>query len=211
MKACTKLRHLICGGEALPPPVAARFQQVLRSAHLHNLYGPTEATVACTGNDRNCSCRIAVREWHAPCCSCREAARSAGTLAPLHTMHACPHAEQHGRLSARGVLAGLDATAEFRGGKAVPIGRPLANMRAYVLDERLQLVPLGVPGELMVSGVQLARGYLKRPDLTAEKFISNPFAGGDAQHARLYRTGALPVLHVCCWGPCGHGTRCRAA
>ena len=49
MHACTKLRHLICGGEALPPPVASRFQQVLPSAHLHNLYGPTEATVACTG------------------------------------------------------------------------------------------------------------------------------------------------------------------
>ena len=49
MRACIKLRHLICGGEALPPPVAARFQQVLPNAHLHNLYGPTEATVACTG------------------------------------------------------------------------------------------------------------------------------------------------------------------
>ena len=51
MRACTKLRHLICGGEALPPPVTARFQQVLPNAHLHNLYGPTEATVACTGAD----------------------------------------------------------------------------------------------------------------------------------------------------------------
>ena len=49
MRACTKLRHLICGGEALPPPVTARFQQILPNAHLHNLYGPTEATVACTG------------------------------------------------------------------------------------------------------------------------------------------------------------------
>lgn len=54
MRACTKLRHLICGGEALPPPVAARFQQVLANAHLHNLYGPTEATVACTGADHLC-------------------------------------------------------------------------------------------------------------------------------------------------------------
>ena len=49
MRACTKLRHLICGGEALPAPVAARFPQVLPNAHLHNLYGPTEATVACIG------------------------------------------------------------------------------------------------------------------------------------------------------------------
>ena len=49
MRACTKLRHLICGGEALPAPVAAHFPQVLPHAHLHNLYGPTEATVACIG------------------------------------------------------------------------------------------------------------------------------------------------------------------
>ena len=89
--------------------------------------------------------------------------------------------------------AGLDATVDFQGGASVPIGRPLPNCRAYVLDERLQLVPVGVPGELMVSGIQLARGYLKRPDLTAEKFIANPYGGGRAHASRLYRTGTLTV------------------
>ena len=83
-------------------------------------------------------------------------------------------------------------TAEFKGGASVPIGQPIANMRCYVLDAQQQLLPIGMPGELMVSGIQLARGYLKRPDLTAEKFISNPFSGGDKHHERLYRTGA-------CW------------
>ena len=72
----------------------------------------------------------------------------------------------------------------------MPIGQPLANLRAYVLDAELQLLPVGVPGELMISGVQLARGYLKRPDLTAEKFIANPYSGGNPHHDRLYRTGA---------------------
>ena len=86
--------------------------------------------------------------------------------------------------------AGHDVTAEFKGGATVPIGQPIANLRCYVLDARLQLVPVGVPGELMVSGIQLARGYLKRPDLTAEKFIANPFSDGDPNHGRLYRTGA---------------------
>ena len=73
---------------------------------------------------------------------------------------------------------------------SVPIGRPFANTHCYVLDAALQLVPIGQAGELMVSGIQLARGYLQRPDLTAEKFIPNPYADGDEQHSRLYRTGA---------------------
>ena len=80
-------------------------------------------------------------------------------------------------------------TAEFKGGATVPIGRPIANLRCYVLDTEQQLVPVGVPGELMVSGIQLARGYLKRPDLTSEKFIPNPYSCGDSVHSRLYRTG----------------------
>ena len=83
-------------------------------------------------------------------------------------------------------------TRDYGGVARVPIGPPLANLRAYVLDEHLQLVPIGVPGELMLSGIQVARGYLHRPELTAEKFIANPYAGGDAHHRRMYRTGARP-------------------
>jgi non-ribosomal peptide synthetase component F len=73
--------------------------------------------------------------------------------------------------------------------RSVPVGRPIANAKIYLLDSNLQLAPLGVPGELCVSGDLLARGYLNQPSLTAEKFIPDPFS--DAPGARLYRTGDL--------------------
>lgn len=72
---------------------------------------------------------------------------------------------------------------------APAIGRPISNNRVHVLDRRLQHVPIGVPGELHISGDGLARGYRNRPELTAERFIANPFAV-DA-NPRLYKTGDL--------------------
>ncbi len=69
----------------------------------------------------------------------------------------------------------------------VPVGRPLGNIRLYILDPSLHPVPVGIPGELHIGGVGLARGYFNRPQLTAEKFIPDPFATEPG--ARLYKTG----------------------
>lgn len=124
----TRLRDVICSGEALSAAFAQAFHARFPDVGLHNLYGPTEAAVDVTA-------------W------------------------TCPPDNDRALL---------------------PIGKPIANVRTYVLDAELQLVPVGTLGELYIGGVALARGYLGRPDLTAERFIADPFS---AQGERLYKTG----------------------
>ncbi|MGC9741597.1 non-ribosomal peptide synthetase [Pseudomonas sp. P1B16] len=124
--ACTSLRRLFSGGEALSATLRDRVLQVLPQVQLHNRYGPTETA-------------INVTHWH---CQAEDGERS-------------------------------------------PIGRPLGNVLCRVLDDELELTAPGAPGELYLGGAGLARGYLGRPGLTAERFV--PQADGDGQ--RLYRSG----------------------
>ncbi|MGP9687511.1 amino acid adenylation domain-containing protein, partial [Halomonas sp. AOP25-F1-15] len=128
VKAKTRLKHIMCGGEAVPAMLQQDVAENLDGANLHDLYGPTETT-------------IHVTHWW-----CRD---------DVH--------------------------------RQIPIGRPISGTRTYVLDGELNLVPQGVAGELYLGGISLARGYLNRSDLTAERFIADPFTEGE----RLYRTGDL--------------------
>ncbi len=76
-----------------------------------------------------------------------------------------------------------------RRGACIPIGRPIANTEIYIVDRHLQPMPIGVPGELLIGGAGVVRGYLNRPELTADRFIHHPFKNSPG--AKLYRTGDL--------------------
>lgn len=93
--------------------------------------------------------------------------------------------------------------------KPISIGRPLANTQLYILNKNLQPVPVGVAGELHIGGDGLARGYFNRPELTAEKFIPNPFAPGEC----IYKTGDLarylPDGNIECLGRSDHQVKIR--
>ncbi|MFJ4816067.1 amino acid adenylation domain-containing protein [Streptomyces sp. NPDC088801] len=120
-----------------------------------------------------------------------EALRLTGGVREFHASR--PHVRLHNHYgpSETHVVTGYtlpDRVPDWPTAATAPIGAPIWNTRAYVLDRRLRPVPPGVSGELYLAGVCLARGYLNRPDLTAERFVADPFG---PEGARMYRSGDL--------------------
>ena len=170
------LRSLIVAGEACPPELINRWAPGRR---FFNAYGPTEATVCTT---------IAEFTRFSPEDYCLG---SGGTLVQGSRGAGEQGCRGAGGASALGGFPDLKRLAlqgcreeeiasvilQQEKSKKPPIGYPIANKQVYLLDEQLKPVPVGVAGELHIGGLGLARGYLNRPELTAEKFIFNPFGG----------------------------------
>jgi amino acid adenylation domain-containing protein len=129
VERCACLKHVFCGGEAMPRSLPQQFFSRLPGAALYNFYGLSEVTIDAVYF----------------------------TCVP-------------------------DDDQVF-----VPIGKPLGNVQAHVLDRRLQALPVGIGGDLYIGGQGIARGYLGQPELTSEQFLPDPFA--QRPGARMYRTG----------------------
>jgi acyl-CoA synthetase (AMP-forming)/AMP-acid ligase II len=179
----TSLHNLALGAEALNPATLANAQRMAPNAAIYNCYG---------------------RAYMSRCLTC---GRLSSCIAPA-LLHFTAQTQSEllwhnfpGPTEASVMVATFRCD-QYSGIGSVPIGRPIHNTRLYVLDPRsLRPLPVGAPGELFASGVGVARGYAGQPQLTAERFLPNPFKQPDdsPSYDRMYRTG-----DVVAWLPDGN-------
>ncbi|NOX88829.1 MAG: amino acid adenylation domain-containing protein, partial [Calditrichaeota bacterium] len=167
--AHTFLNSLAKFGVTVADLPTAYWHQIAAEIHDQNLQLPESVRLVIIGGERALPERV--RQWQQMFAS---KVRLLNTYGPTETTVVATYWE-------------APANDRFLFAREVPIGKPVPNARAYVFDPRLQPVSVGMPGELCIGGKGVARGYLNRPELTAEKFVANPFIKDE----RLYRTGDL--------------------
>ncbi|HEX9984875.1 MAG TPA: amino acid adenylation domain-containing protein [Thermoanaerobaculia bacterium] len=166
----------VIGGEAFPPALATELQTRFPNAQIFNHYGPTETVVGC-----------AIYDVTAALHGTEDRQESLSHITPEQsTKNQKPTTENQQRTDNGQRATDNAPLANTLSGARLPIGRAMANTELYVVNDAMQLAPLGVAGELCIGGAGVARGYVNQPDVTAAKFVANPFGEG-----RLYRSGDL--------------------
>ncbi|KAG1667307.1 hypothetical protein FOA52_005066 [Chlamydomonas sp. UWO 241] len=169
---CTSLRCFTLGGEALLPEAVDQIKDRLPGADVYNVYGPTEATIVATRFGP-----IASVFQHPTSTPNFDTQLRHPTSTPnFDTQLRHPTSTPNFDTQLRHVNTQHPTfNTPLRGTTRVTIGRPEDNMGAYVVDENMQLLPVGLPGQLLLTGPRTATGYIGRDDLTVTKFVPNPF------------------------------------
>jgi len=182
------LRLVVIGGEeALADRLAAWHRQVAPEVRLVNTYGPTETTIVATHKEIG-DWRLETGDQMSSCGEPRRPKGSGGrTAPPAQILPARTARPQDDTMGGKGSTQAGFPISNLQ--SPISIGRPIPGACAYAVDRLFEPVPPGVRGVLLIGGSGMARGYLGRPDVTAERFVPDPWSG--VPGARLYRTGDL--------------------